>query len=64
MNGAELRAELERQGLSQSGFARLVSDLSGERLPLRTVQGWAIGEARIPPLVPAILALLDEQEKE
>ncbi len=59
MSPADFRATLTRLGLSQTGFAREVERLGGERLPLRTVQDWCAGARGIPPTVPALLALLE-----
>lgn len=60
MTADQFRAELRRLGLSQVGFARRVEQIGGEKLPLRTVQGWALDERPIPPLVPAMLAMLSD----
>jgi DNA-binding transcriptional regulator YiaG len=61
MTPAEFRAALSRLGLSQSGFARRVAALGGEPLPLRTVQAWALGEREPPPVVPALLVLMERE---
>ena len=58
MTSEEFRAALADLGFSQSAFAREVERIGGQRLALRTVQRWALGERSIPPLVPALLALL------
>jgi hypothetical protein len=59
MTPTDFRATLTRLGLTQTGFAREVERLGGERLPLRTVQDWCAGARGIPPTVPALLALLE-----
>ena len=62
MTHTEFRAALKSRSLSQTKFAADVERLGGERLPLRTVQGWALGERDIPPTVPALLALMEVPE--
>lgn len=57
MTADQFRAALAERGLTQSSFARRVEVIGGEKLPLRTVQSWALDESRIPPVVPALLAL-------
>jgi hypothetical protein len=59
MNADQFRARLHALGLSQVGFARAVSELSGEPLSHRTVQNWAGGQRPIPQTVGAILALME-----
>ena len=59
MTGADFRDRLATLGLSQSAFAREIERLSGERMPLRTVQAWALGESPTPAPVAALLTLLD-----
>jgi len=60
MTHAEFRAALTRLDLSQTAFAAQVGAIGGERLPLRTVQGWATGTRAIPPAVPALLAMMGQ----
>jgi hypothetical protein len=62
MTRNEFRDALDALSLTQSAFARLVEHIGGERLPLRTVQRWALGEASVPPVVPALIALLLEED--
>jgi hypothetical protein len=63
MTADEFRARLEALGLSQPGFARVVSGAGGEPLPLGTVRGWAQGRRAIPVTVPALLSLLASCER-
>lgn len=59
MTHTEFCERLAALGLSQAGFAVQVSDLAGERLPPGTVHNWAQGRREIPPVVPALLTLLE-----
>jgi hypothetical protein len=49
MSAAEFRAELKRLGATQSGFAEMT------KIPLRTVQSWALGERKIPKTTRALI---------
>lgn len=59
MTHTEFLERLAALGLSESAFAAQVSELGGERLPPGTVHNWAQGRREIPPVVPALLTLLD-----
>lgn len=49
MTALEFRAELKRLQMSQSGFAAIA------KIPLRTVQSWALGERAIPQTTRAVI---------
>lgn len=53
MNATEFRATLKRLGLNQSSFAATA------KIPLRTVQSWALGERRIPSTVRTLIEKIE-----
>jgi hypothetical protein len=64
MTGDELAESLQRLGLSQAAFARLLDDL-GERQPAATtVWRWVDGRSRVPVGIGALLRLLEQSPDE
>ena len=53
MSAAEFRAELKRLKLNQSSFAAVA------KVPLRTVQSWALGERSIPRTARALIEIVE-----
>lgn len=55
MTAADLREALDRLGLTQRAFARIVGCNE------RTVRRWAHGQQGIPPWVPLLLRLMQRE---
>ena len=57
MTGEDFIRELDRLGLTQAAFARLVGRLSGHELGHMTVNRWVKGHRGVNPLAIATLRL-------
>lgn len=57
MTPAEFTAAISDAGLTQAGFARAVSELSGQHLSPGTVNRWCRGHRAINPLAIAFVIL-------
>ena len=60
MTANELRARLAELGLSQSAFARLLTDYAEDArtVDVVTVNRWTTGKITVPPAVAALVTVL------